>query len=516
MESLWQISNYEDYDSNLEETYIETRIQGSIDNLPKSTFPIRGTEGVEVCAFKSRKKRRDLIFEFINKSFLGKFGWRILYQNNKDYGKSRAKIQDYQEKLFEKFFAIPNLLERISESSSYKNYDVDELTERIKNEINDRYHKGSLDTVFPKRKYHFHILLVLSEILADELYLKDFAPENKLLYGGWDETAINVTEKIYSIAAKTHNKYEVVIFLNAPVIDSTSKLSFACEELDGISIEYVNDDLLSKLHRDNGDIRLGGINTAIKWKTEKNVNDTVEEYLSLYQLGSRLAETIVDFLRLIRDEDIGVIALEIFPVDAFTPHIRKTYAESYQPDLAILMPKRFYFQTEKYTKTLSQEELNHICKIFVAYSKNKTSNVKGLDVAIHRFRSSCERYFPNDPEKLLDIAFAFEAIFLNDDENKELSYRLRLRAAKLLGKKLEERQEIFDIVKNLYNFRSKIAHGETIDAMKPKDAEKLKQVLSRAPRILKDAIIEMLLGNAPRGLTDKGKIGDWWRKLELS
>lgn len=156
MESLWQISNYEDYDSNLEETYIETRIQGSIDNLPKSTFPIRGTEGVEVCAFKSRKKRRDLIFEFIKKSSLGKFGWRILYQNNKDYGTSRAKIQDCQEKLFEKLFTIPYLPERISESGSYKHYDADALTEKIKCEINDKYHKGSVDTVFSKHRYHFH------------------------------------------------------------------------------------------------------------------------------------------------------------------------------------------------------------------------------------------------------------------------------------------------------------------------------------------------------------------------
>jgi hypothetical protein len=122
---------------------------------------------------------------------------------------------------------------------------------------------------------------------------------------------------------------------------------------------------------------------------------------------------------------------------------------------------------------------------------------------------------PNEPERLLDIAFAFEAIILNDGDNKELSYRLALRAARLLGKTLKERHEIFDSVKKLYDFRSKIAHGETLDTMKPKDALKLQQVLTRAPRILKDAIIEMILGNAPRGLQDSTKIGEWWRDLEL-
>ena len=91
-----------------------------------------------------------------------------------------------------------------------------------------------------------------------------------------------------------------------------------------------------------------------------------------------------------------------------------------------------------------------------------------------------------------------------------------MRAARLLGKTLKERHEIFDSVKNLYNFRSKIAHGETLDTIKSKNAaDKLQQVLTRAPRILKDAIIEMILGNAPRGLQDPKKIGEWWRNLEL-
>lgn len=370
IESLWQISNYDDYTPNIEESYIETRIQ-SLDNSPKSPFPIRGIEGVEVHKIKSYKKQRDLIFEFILKSLVGKYGRGILYQNNKDYSEVRIKIQDIQENLFEVFCAIPNLLERIFESRSYKDYDSAVLKEKIKDE-------KSLNQVVPKSTYCFDsILLVISEILADELCLKSFDPQKKLIFKEWDEIALKTTEKLCELSEKSHNKYEVLIFLNAPVIDSTSKLSFACEELDGISIEYVNDDLLSKLHRDNGDIRLEGINTAIKWQIEKPINDTVKEYLSLYQLGADLAEIIVDFLRLIRDEDIGVIALEIFPVDTFTPHIRKTYAEKYEPDLAIFIPKRFYFKTE-YTKTLSQEELNRICNIFTAY---KTRNVKGLDVA---------------------------------------------------------------------------------------------------------------------------------------
>ena len=81
----------------------------------------------------------------------------------------------------------------------------------------------------------------------------------------------------------------------------------------------------------------------------------------------------------------------------------------------------------------------------------------------------------------------------------------------MLGKTLEERREIFSVIKQLYKFRSKIAHGEMLE----QGSDKLKQVLIRSPRILKDAIIEMILGNAPRGLQNSTKIGEWWRDLEL-
>ena len=283
-------------------------------------------------------------------------------------------------------------------------------------------------------------------------------------------------------------------------------------EMHPFSIQYATDELLSKLYNNNRDVKLDSINTAVKYKQKIHVNATSEHYLNVFVIAAMITDDLVNCLRLVRDEDIGVIALEMFPVDDFTPHIRKTYEQDYQPELSIFIPKRFYFQT-KQTEPLSQEELNVISRLISSY---KVHNTKGLDVAIKRLRASYERYFSDDPERLLDIAFAFEAIFLNDGDNKDLSYRLALRAARLLGKTLKERHEIFNSVKNLYNFRSKIAHGETLDTIKSKNvADKLQQVLTRAPRILKDAIIEMILGNAPRGLQDPKKIGEWWRNLEL-
>jgi hypothetical protein len=490
MESLWRKKNYV-CSRDSAEAIVKTRIQDDAIVLPKSQFPIRGTEGVRVDTNNSHNSTRGLIKSLV-------IDLLVKEEANEECIEIKVIIKDLEEKLFSKFTTIPNLLERIAESLGYKHYDPDMLAEKIKSKDKNLLHL-------------YEMQLFLSKILANELDAQGFDPRKKSFSQTWDNIARQTTENIYSIAEKIYNIYEVVIFLNAPVIDMDTSVSFF-GNASMFSIQYATDELLSKLYNKNRDVRLDGINTAITYKQEINVNATSEHYLNVFVIAAMITDDLVNCLRLVRDEDIGVIALEMFPIDDFTPHIRKTYEQDCQPDLSIFIPKRFYFQN-KQTEPLSQEELNVISRLISSY---EVHNTKGLDVAIKRLRASYERYFPDDPERLLDIAFAFEAIFLNDGDNKELSYRLALRAARLLGKTLKERHEIFDSVKNLYNFRSKIAHGETLDTMKTKDADKLQQVLTRAPRILKDAIIEMILGNAPRGLQDPKQIGEWWRDLELS
>lgn len=492
MESLWQKKNYVcSYDNT--ERIVETRVQDNAIVLPKSQFPIRGTNGVDVTVTYRKSIKETIVSLILDSLSIVRDEW------NKDCLEIKTRILDYENRLISKLAAIPSLLERVAESTGYKHYEPEVLVEKIRS---DGYRHSNFSC-------HFFPMLI-----AQELYANGFDPNKKLLFEEWDEIALRVTDKIYSIAEKTHNDYEIVIFLSAPVLDCKSPIKLG----DNITIEYASDDLLSRLHRYNRDVRLDYINTAIQIKRSVSVNASVEQYQDEYVAAANNAEVLVDCLRLIRDEDIGVNALHVFPADDFTPHIRN-YERSYQPDLAVFYPKRFHFYNEK-IEPLQIEDFRRFFEIIPIYwdllvNPNSPKSVKGLGVAIRRFRASCERYLPDDPERLLDIAFAFEAIFLNDGDSKELSYRLALRAARLLGKTLTERHEIFDSVKNLYDFRSKIAHGETLDTMKPKAALKLQPVLTRAPRILKDAIIEMILGNAPRGLQDSTKIGEWWRDLEL-
>jgi hypothetical protein len=68
--------------------------------------------------------------------------------------------------------------------------------------------------------------------------------------------------------------------------------------------------------------------------------------------------------------------------------------------------------------------------------------------------------------QIVDIFVCLEALLLEKAE--ELVLRLATRMANLLGADGDERKKVFDGVKNFYNVRSKIVHGEIL---KPRQAE---------------------------------------------
>ncbi|HEV2844098.1 MAG TPA: hypothetical protein VG477_04560, partial [Thermoanaerobaculia bacterium] len=104
---------------------------------------------------------------------------------------------------------------------------------------------------------------------------------------------------------------------------------------------------------------------------------------------------------------------------------------------------------------------------------------------------------------------------LNDAGDKqELSYRLRLRAARFLTEDRSERNHIFDVLRDVYTFRSRLAHGETLEEMKGKDQAKLQVVLEETPRLLRRLLLKIMEEEGLRGLS-KEELGLWWRSLEL-
>jgi hypothetical protein len=80
-----------------------------------------------------------------------------------------------------------------------------------------------------------------------------------------------------------------------------------------------------------------------------------------------------------------------------------------------------------------------------------------LALALRRFDSAYSRYEYED--SLIDLWIAFEALLLSDG-NIELSYRVSLRIAALVGTGPSERGAVFEQAKRSYKYRSKVVHGE--------------------------------------------------------
>jgi hypothetical protein len=80
-------------------------------------------------------------------------------------------------------------------------------------------------------------------------------------------------------------------------------------------------------------------------------------------------------------------------------------------------------------------------------------------MALRRFHFAYERARPED--KVLDYMIALEAL-LSDDERQELSFRLSLRLATLIGANADEREGVFNRTRIAYKVRSGVAHGKPI------------------------------------------------------
>lgn len=101
-----------------------------------------------------------------------------------------------------------------------------------------------------------------------------------------------------------------------------------------------------------------------------------------------------------------------------------------------------------------------------------------LTRALQKLRDAQRR--TNDAERALDLGACLEILLMHGEsaENTEIGYKLRLRAAWLIGNSVAERQRIHDLVKWAYNARSKVAHTGVLPPPKtlPETQERQRQL----------------------------------------
>jgi hypothetical protein len=107
---------------------------------------------------------------------------------------------------------------------------------------------------------------------------------------------------------------------------------------------------------------------------------------------------------------------------------------------------------------LSGKEVNEFRDFWSRFEKIDLEHYSSLNIAVERFNYAYERNRLED--KLIDYMIAFEALFSKKGETGEFRHKLSTRVSRLLKQNYEERKEIAKIMKEIYDKRSTIIHGE--------------------------------------------------------
>lgn len=110
-----------------------------------------------------------------------------------------------------------------------------------------------------------------------------------------------------------------------------------------------------------------------------------------------------------------------------------------------------------------------------------------LRIPLSRLNAAMRRHSAED--SAIDLGIALEALFLSDldAERGELTFRLRLRAARFLGGSLTERDEIYGLIGALYSLRSIAVHTGKLPE-KDKKGVPVREVLERGYEITARAL----------------------------
>ncbi len=86
--------------------------------------------------------------------------------------------------------------------------------------------------------------------------------------------------------------------------------------------------------------------------------------------------------------------------------------------------------------------------------------------------------------------FALENIYLRGDQ-LELGYKLRMRAAFVLGEDFEAKKSIFELIRKAYKIRGQIVHGEKSTKLTYDDLFELRELTRNSIlKFLKEKIDE--------------------------
>ncbi len=138
---------------------------------------------------------------------------------------------------------------------------------------------------------------------------------------------------------------------------------------------------------------------------------------------------------------------------------------------------------------LEKSEIPTLNECVRAYSLLPQPDKDRLDLILMRMRQA--KQSGNVNNKILDLGVAMEMLLLDDNSGvDQLSLTFRLRGSWLLGKNADDRRSLFEHLKDLYTFRSKVAHIGSAGRKQQELRDRIDDFLSTGDQVLRKILLE--------------------------
>ena len=319
----------------------------------------------------------------------------------------------------------------------------------------------------------------------------------KLLINYWDESkTIEFEEAAFD---RVYQRLETFLCSNTLRVDMTMPLDGfesdvgSIELGDGLLITRLTEEKIQEMYATNEWFRdlykhnlLDVPRYAIMLRTEKekifgvNISDNED-----------LRETLHAVISVLRIYKAGSVWWQQI-------HVASGPAEWGCHPSSFLEPRRIS-NFKKYT--VEDSEVPDLQKLWKEYISVDWQLHQFIRVAVDRLNFGIGRDRSHD--KMIDYVVALEALLLSYLEDfAELRFRFALRGAKLLGKASENKRKIYSELKKIYDRRSKIVHGSSVDD-KDQLTEEFIDMVEEYARLVLRRFIDLAKDHR------KGRLIDW-------
>jgi hypothetical protein len=179
------------------------------------------------------------------------------------------------------------------------------------------------------------------------------------------------------------------------------------------------------------------------------------------------------------------------------------------PEWAPLVALTFYAPLHEASLSINQwpsEAAGQTHELYERFSQLSKDRKDLMRLRMQRLNSAMRRL--NHVDAAIDLGITLESLFLDEPERGELSFQLRLRAARILGQDDEDRARVFTLVNDLYAVRSAAVHTGRIPTTKKFRARPIEALLKEGFGLAAQAITTFLQTGEPQK--------DDWTKILLA